>query len=79
MDRFIVCLPSLLFVLVSYLKSSLDRFIGKGKNNDRETNAYLKSSLDRFIATLLEEQASAMGNLKSSLDRFIGGERVTFE
>ena len=55
----------------SYLKSSLDRFIGNSSLQVIKLNFNLKSSLDRFIVELAAVKFVDFKHLKSSLDRFI--------
>ena len=56
---------------LSYLKSSLDRFIAVRDGGFGSTTKYLKSSLDRFIDKKILVADKLSRNLKSSLDRFI--------
>ena len=49
MDRFIVVICTAIWIMMIYLKSSMDRFIARSR---MYTSSYLKSSMDRFIGGL---------------------------
>ena len=61
----------MLLTLQCYLKSSLDRFIGRIQLIQCLGILDLKSSLDRFIASPAQMLLTLQCYLKSSLDRFI--------
>ena len=62
----------MLLFIISYLKSSLDRFIETVDEFEEQFTKHLKSSLDRFIEFARLLSAFVFAYLKSSLDRFIG-------
>ena len=57
------------------LKSNMDRFIGKGTENEETADTGLKSNMDRFIVILTPSLVGEKVGLKSNMDRFIGSQR----
>ena len=71
MDRFIVINLLKIIVVIIYLKSNMDRFIGGEPHAQPQTQHNLKSNMDRFIEHTNYLFKSKCIDLKSNMDRFI--------